>query len=119
MAQPQDPMAAMIAARYTPLVLPQPLNALPGRDYHKYFPKFDAQGEVTAEMHWEAFVAFTDDHNYEHTDVWMRLFVQSLAGEVRTWFRGLPPNSIDGIATLKEVFLRHWGDTKDFLYYQT
>ena len=118
-AQPPNRMATMIAARYAPLVLPQVLNALPGGDYQKYMPRFDAQGEVTAEQHWDMFIAFTDNQNYEHTDVWMRLFVQNLEGEVRTWFQNLPSNSIDGIDALQEVFLKHWGDTKDFMYYQT
>ena len=49
----------------------------------------------------------------------MRVFVQSLYGEVRKWFRELPPNSIDGITSLEEVFTRQWGDTKDYLYYIT
>ena len=40
MAQPQNRMAAMVLARYAPLVLPQPINALPGGDYQKYLPKF-------------------------------------------------------------------------------
>ena len=47
------------------------------------------------------------------------IFFQSLDGEVRKWFRELPPNSIDGIDTLEEVFMRQWGDTKDYLYYIT
>ena len=49
----------------------------------------------------------------------MRYFVQSLDGEVRKWFRELPPNSIDGIDALEEAFMRQWGDTKDYLYYMT
>ena len=49
----------------------------------------------------------------------MRVFVQSLDGEVRKWFRELPPNSIDGIDALEEAFMRQWGDTKDYLYYMT
>ena len=31
--QPLDMMDRMVASRYAPLVLPQPLNALPGGDY--------------------------------------------------------------------------------------
>jgi ribonuclease HI len=49
----------------------------------------------------------------------MRVFVQSLDGEVRKWFRGLTPGSIDGIEALDDVFLRQWGDKKDFMYYIT
>jgi hypothetical protein len=49
----------------------------------------------------------------------MRVFVHSLDGEARKWFRGLPPGSIDGIEALDDSFLRHCGDKKDFLYYIT
>jgi hypothetical protein len=40
----------------------------------------------------------------------MRVFVQSLDGEVRKWFRGLTPGPIVGIEDLDDVFLRQWGD---------
>jgi len=38
-------------------------------------------------------------------DVKMRIFVQSLTGEVRTWFRALPENNIDSLETLYRQFL--------------
>ena len=112
-------MATMVAARYAPLVFPQPLNALPGGDYQKYMPRFDGQGDATAEEHWNKFCSFADNQNLEHQDVWMRVFVQSLDGEVRKWFRELAPDSIDGIGALEEAFMKNYGDTKDYLYYQT
>jgi hypothetical protein len=37
---PRNIMDAIVAARYAPLVLPQPTNALLGGDYLKYMPKF-------------------------------------------------------------------------------
>ena len=40
-------------------------------------------------------------------------------GEVRKWFRELAPGSIAGIEALDNVFLRQWGDTKDYIYYMT
>jgi hypothetical protein len=43
----------------------------------------------------------------------------SLDGEDRKWFRALTPGSIDGIEALDDVFLRQWGDKKDFMYYIT
>ena len=92
--QPLDMMDRMVAARYAPLVLPQPLNALPGGDYEKYLPRFNGQGETTAEEHWDAFLSYADNQNIEAKDVWMRMFVQSLDGEVRRWFRELLSNSI-------------------------
>ena len=44
-------MDVIVAARYAPFVLPQPMNALPGGDYLKYMPKFSGEGEVIAEEH--------------------------------------------------------------------
>ena len=46
---PIDMMDRMVAARYAPLVLPQPLNALLGGDYQKYLPRFNGEGETTSE----------------------------------------------------------------------
>ena len=48
---PIDMMDQMVAARYAPLVLPQPLNALPRGDYQKYLPRFNGEGETTTEEH--------------------------------------------------------------------
>ena len=108
-----------IVTRYAPLVLPQPLNALPPEGYLKPLPKFTSEGDITAEEHLTAFCTFTDDNVIMHTDVWMRIFVHSLQGEARKWFRALPPGSIDGIRALDNAFLRQWGDKKDFMYYMT
>jgi hypothetical protein len=116
---PANRMDAIVAARYTPLVLPQPVNALPPGDYLKYMPKFTGEEDITAEEHLVAFYSYADNQNIENEDVWMRVFIQSLFGEARKWFRGLAPGSITGIEALDEAFLRHWGDKKDFLYYIT
>jgi hypothetical protein len=116
---PRTRMEAIVAARFTPLILPQPLNALPADGYLKQFPKFTGEGDITAEGHLEAFYSFTDNHAIENEDVWMRIFVHSLDGEARKWFRALPPGSIDGIEALDEAFLKNWGDKKYFLYYIT
>jgi hypothetical protein len=116
---PMTRMEAIIATRYAPLVLPQPLNALAADGYLKQLPKFTGEGDIAAEEHLEAFYSFTDDHVIMHADVWMRIFVHSLEGEARKWFRALPPGSIDGIEALDNAFLRQWGDKKDFMYYMT
>jgi ribonuclease HI len=112
-------MDAIVAARYAPLVLPQPLNALPTGDYPKYMPKFTGEEDITAEEHLASFYSYADNLNIENEDVWMRVFVQSLDGEVRKWFRGLTPGSIVGIEALDNAFLRQWGDKKYFMYYMT
>lgn len=49
----------------------------------------------------------------------MIVFVQSVDGEVRKWFKELTPRSITDIEALDDVFLKHWGDEKDLLYYHT
>jgi len=52
-------------------------------------------------------------------DVWMRVFIQSLDGEARKWFKELTPRSIADIEALDDAFLKNWGDKKDLLYYHT
>ena len=49
----------------------------------------------------------------------MRLFVQSLDGEVKKWFKSLPPTSIADIEALDEAFIKQWGDRRNYLYYIT
>jgi uncharacterized small protein (DUF1192 family) len=116
---PQNIMDSIVAARYAPLVLPHPMNPLPAGDYLKYMPKFTGEGDITAEEHLAAFYSYADNLNIANEDVWMRVFFQSLDGEVRKWFRGLAPGSIAGIEALDNVFLRQWGDRKDYIYYMT
>jgi hypothetical protein len=114
---PLNRMDAIVAARYAPLILPHPMNPLPAGDYLKYIPKFTGEGDITAEENLAAFYSYADNLNIENEDVWMRVFFQSLDGEVRKWFRGLAPRSIVGIEALDNAFLRQWVDRKDFMYY--
>jgi hypothetical protein len=95
------------------------MNYLPFGDYLKYMPKFTGEEDITAEEHLSAFYSYADNLNIENEDVWMRVFVQSLDGESRKWFRSLTPGSIARIEALDDSFLRHWGDKKYFLYYIT
>jgi hypothetical protein len=116
---PRHRMDAIVASRYAPLILPQPVNSLPVGDYLKYMPKFTVEEDITVEEHLATFYSYAYNLSIEDEDVWMRVFVQSLDGESRKWFRGLTPGSIVGIESLADAFLRHWGDKKDFLYYIT
>jgi hypothetical protein len=72
---PPNRMDAIVAARYAPLILPQPLNPLPAGDYLKYMPNFSGEGDMTAEEHLTAFYSYDDNLNIENEDVWMRVFV--------------------------------------------
>jgi hypothetical protein len=52
---PRNKMDVVVAARYAPLVLPQPLNSLPVGGYLKKLPKFIGEGDIIIEDHLEAF----------------------------------------------------------------
>ena len=109
----------VVVARYGPLVLLVPLNSMPEGEYHKYMPKFTGTKGVTAKEHLESFYSYFDNHDISEDDVWMRVFVQSLDGEARKWFREMTRRSIADIETLYDVFLKHWGDKKYLLYSHT
>jgi hypothetical protein len=66
---PPNRMDAIVAARYAPLILPQPLNPLPAGDYLKYMPKFSGEEDITAEEHLAAFYSYADNLNIENEDV--------------------------------------------------
>jgi hypothetical protein len=118
-ATPPNPMDVIRASRYPPLVFPNNLHPLPGNDYMKYLPRFDNEGEKTTEENLTAYYSFADNFQVDYDDVWMRLFVKSLDGEVGKWFRNIRDNSISTITDLDATFLRKWGDKKDDLYDMT
>jgi hypothetical protein len=74
---------------------------------------------LTTTEHIVFFDQFVDILGIEHEDVYMRLLVQTFEGQVRTWFRGLPVDSIPSYNDLETSFLRQWGEKKDHLYYLT
>ena len=82
-------------------------------------PKFIGEGDVTVEEHKEAFYSYAKYLNIEEEDVWTWVFVQILDGHARKWFKELPAGSIEGIEKLDGIFLKCWGDRRDFLYYIT
>jgi hypothetical protein len=116
---PRNNMDVVVAYRYVPLVLTQPMNALPIGDYLKHMPKFIREEVIIVEENLATFYSYDDNLNIENEDVWMRDFVQSMDGKDIKWFSGLTPGSIARIESLDDDFLRHWGDKKDFLYYIT
>jgi hypothetical protein len=58
---PRNRMNAIVATGYAPLILPQPMNALPARDYLKYMPKFTGEDDITAEEHLVSFYIYADN----------------------------------------------------------
>jgi hypothetical protein len=104
---PLTKMQQILASRYAPLILPNPVSTMPTRDYQKYMPKFTGEGDVIVEEHIEAFYSYAENLNIEEEDVWAQVFVQSLDGHARKWFKELPVGSIAGIEQLDDTFLKH------------
>ena len=59
-------MDSIVAARYAPLVIPQPMNSLPVGDYLNYMPKFTGEEYITAEEHLSSFYSYADNLNIEN-----------------------------------------------------
>jgi len=59
------------------------------QDYLERFPQFTGENSNFALKHIEIFFTFVENVNVEHLDVVLRLFVQSLDGEARNWFKSL------------------------------
>jgi hypothetical protein len=93
-----------VAARYAPLNIPVNLHDFPD-NYLKLLPRFNGEGETTTLEHLETFDYFTDNQGLEYEYVYMRIFFQTFEGEVRTWFKGFPPNSINSWDALETAFL--------------
>jgi hypothetical protein len=107
-----------VAARYGPLNLPQIFHDL-SENYLKLISKYDGEKIISVEEHMLSFQYLTDNMFIENDDVFMRFFVQNLEGDVREWFKGLPPASINSWTILETTFMRQWGEKNDHLYYLT
>jgi hypothetical protein len=82
-----NPPRAMVA-RFAPLALPAQLHDFP-YNYNERIKLYDIEGNTSAQKHLDWFNDFFDLEEVYHEDVKMRLFVQSLSGEVRKWFKDL------------------------------
>jgi hypothetical protein len=110
-SQNLNPPRAM-AARFAPLILPAQLHDLP-QNYSQRIRLYDVEGDVSAEKHLDWFNDFVDLEEVDYADAKMRLFAQSLSGDVRKWFKALPPASIRDFMTFERSFLNKWGDKKN------
>jgi hypothetical protein len=110
--RPLRPLTAAMAARFAPLILPTQLHDLP-QDYNLRIKLYDAKGNISAQKHLDWFNDFVDLEEVDYEDVKMRLFTQSLAGDVRKWFKALPAGSILNFEAFETSFLAKWGDKKN------
>jgi hypothetical protein len=101
-----------MAARFTPLALPAQLHDFP-QNYNQRIKLYDVEGNTSAQKHLDWFNDFVDLEEVDHEDMKMRLFTQSLSGEVRKWFKALQAVSIPNFAAFETSFIARWGDKKN------
>lgn len=101
-----------MALRYSPLVIPAPQGALPA-DYQSKITSFNGTRTYTTQQHTKKMIDYFEQHGIDIGYVQMRILVESLAGEVRTWFRSLSPQSIDILEVLYQQFLNRWEKKKN------
>jgi hypothetical protein len=96
-----------MAARYAPLVLAAPLHAMP-QDYQTRLPHFDATGPLNAQQHVDKMNDYFELQEVDEADVQMRLFAQSLTGDIKKWYKDLPAASVPNLVVFQRIFLDRW-----------
>jgi hypothetical protein len=96
-----------MAAIYAPLVLVVPLHAIP-QDYQTRLPQFDGTGPLNAQQHVDKMNDYFDLHKVDEVDVQMRLFSQSLTGDVKKWYKGLSATLVLDLTAFQRSFLDRW-----------
>jgi len=104
-----------MAKKYTPLHLPANPGAMP-QDYQRKITPFDGTSTYIAQQHTKNMTDYFEIYEVDADDVRMRIFVQSLTGDVRTWFRALPANNINDLQALYQTFFNRWEKKKDPLH---
>ena len=104
-----------MANRYVSLQLPTNLGAMP-QDYQTKITYFDSTGSHTALQHTKKMQDYFENYEIDDDVVRMSIFVQSLTGDVRPWFRALPANSIGDPEALYQTFINRWEKKKDPLH---
>jgi hypothetical protein len=89
-----------MAARYALLVLVAPLHNMP-QDYQTRLPQFDSTGPLNAQKHFDKMNDYFDLQDVDEVDVQMRLFAQSLIGDMKKWFKTLR------VATITDITIFH------------
>ena len=103
-----------MAAKFSPLVLPQQLHDLP-HDYGQHVKKLNGEDEVSAQQHLVWFDDYCDIENMDDEDIKMRLFALSFSGDVKQWLRSLTNLSIRTFQEFETLFLRKWEKKKNTL----
>ena len=108
----------VMASRYAPLVFPAQLHDLP-QGYAQKFRTYETEGDISALQHLDKFNDFCELEEVDHEDAKMRLFSQSLLGEVKKWFKGFLVGSIHNFQEFENTFLGKWERKKNSLHLLT
>ena len=86
------------------------------RDYQTKITFFYGTSACTMLQHTKKMLDYFESYEIDDDSVRMKIFVQSLIGDVRTWFRALPANSIADPDALYQSFINRWEKKKDPLH---
>jgi len=86
------------------------------QDYQTKITYFDGTSACTTLQHTKKMQDYFESYEIVHDSVIMKIFVQILTGDVRTWFRALPANSIADPEALYQSFINRWEKKKDPLH---
>lgn len=93
--------------KYAPLVLPAQLHAMP-QDYQSKIFMFDVTSQYTAQQHVNKMTDYFELHEIDESGAKMRLFSQTLVGDVGKRFKGLPANNIVDFVSFHKLFIDRW-----------
>lgn len=85
-------------------------------DYQPRIPQFDGTGPISAHQHVDRMNDSFDLQELDKESVKIRLFSQSLIGQVRKWFKELPVDSINDFPGFHQTFLTRWEIKKNPLH---
>ena len=89
--------------RFVPLQLLVFIHDLP-LGYSQRLKQFNGERGYSAEEHLGWFSDWINLEEIDHEDIKVRLFSQSLAGEMRKWFKNLLDNSILNYQSFEDSF---------------
>jgi len=89
------------------------------QDYQRKITYFDGTSSYTAQQHTKKMMDYFENNEIDDNDVRMKIFVQSITVDVRTWFRALATNTIVDPNFLYQTFLNRWEKKKDPLHILT
>jgi len=86
---------------------------MPCQDYQIKIFQLDGIGQYTAQQHVNKMNDNFELHKIDEEDLQMRLFSQTLAGDVKKWFKGLPAGHIVGFPVFHRLFINRWETKKN------